>query len=206
MPVARALQTLVCVIYTVPSWRPFSGPQVAMGGYSFLCMACDHVRASTCFLWQTQLIFPSVYISALEECSLKKSLRGCIPPRFQSIWLDWRSPLVFRLQRGVISAGFQLEPDVHYQLFVGRNERFREPPLQNGPRQFELQPQILPLNLSGEVKQSRARGRFVLAFVLEQRALIPMATATIAAVFVASHLLYYMSRKGGGGVEGAEVS
>lgn len=53
MPRVRALKTLVCVIYTMPSWSPFSGPQVSTGGYSFLCMACDYVPVSTCFLWQT---------------------------------------------------------------------------------------------------------------------------------------------------------
>lgn len=89
----------------MPSWRPFSGPQVTTGGYSFLCMACDYVRASTCFLWQTQLIFPSVYISALEENSLKKA-KKVVYPLFPSIWQDWMSPLVFSLQWGVISAGF----------------------------------------------------------------------------------------------------
>lgn len=57
---------------------------------------------------------------------------------------------------------FQLEPDTHYQLTVGRNERFGE--LLSQAR--VTAPKILLLNLGGQVKQSPAGRRFVLAFGL----------------------------------------
>lgn len=74
-------------------------------GYSFLCMACDYVRTSTCFLWQTQLISPSVYINTWKKTVWNKPKKGCLSP-FHNIWLDWISPLVFNLQWRVILAGF----------------------------------------------------------------------------------------------------
>lgn len=157
--------------------------------YGMWLCACEHLFPMT-----NKTHSPICVYQCFGRKQLEKSQKGCLSP-FRSIWQDWTSPLVSSLQWGVISAGFNssLTCIISSSLVEMRD---LESLLQNGPRQLELQLKILLLNLSGEVKQSLARGRFVLAFRLEQRALIPMATATMAAVFVVSHLLYYMSRNG----------
>lgn len=114
--------------------------------------------------------FPLCMYRCFGGKQLEKSQKGCWSP-FHNIWQDWTSPLVFCLQWRVISAAF-----MHYQL--GRM-RDLERLLQNRAHQLKFHHQILLLNLSGEVKQSLAWSRFVLASGLEWRALVPMTTAVL---------------------------
>ncbi len=175
----------------MPSWSPFSGPQVGIRGAILFCVW--HVIM---FLWapvsyDKHNSFSHLFISALwKKTAWNKPKRLFIPSSQHLAGLN--ESISLQSLVACHFSWFQVKPDAHYQLAFGWNKRLGKSCLQA----WVSAPKILLLNLSCEVKQSPARGRFVLASGLKQRSPVVMTTATMDAVFVVSHLLYYMSRKG----------
>lgn len=122
MPLVRALKTLVCVIYTMPSWSPFSRPQVGTGAILFCVwhvIMCTRAPVS----YDKHNSFPHLFISVLgrkqPEISQQRlfiAFSQHLAGLDQSISLQ--SPVACHF------GWFQLEPDMHYQL-IAKSERFR---------------------------------------------------------------------------------
>lgn len=101
------------------------------------------------------------------------------------------SPLVFDLQWRVISVWFQRKPDTHRR----KREIWRAPLATS----LELQPpEILLLNLSGEVKQSPGRGEICIGAWAQARDRASPGRHDNChhghSICGLSHLLYYMSK------------
>lgn len=122
MPLVRALKTLVCVIYTIPSWSPFSRPQVGTGAILFcVCHVIMCTRAPVSY--DKHKSFPHLFISALGRKQPEISQKKLFIPFSQHLAgsdqsISLQSPVACHF------GWFQLKLVMHYQL-VGRNERFR---------------------------------------------------------------------------------
>lgn len=122
MPLVRALKTLVCVIYTMPSWSLFSGPQVGIGAILF-CVWHVIMFAQAPVSYDKHNSFPHLFISILGRKQSEISQKRLFIPFSQHLAglnqsISLQSPVACHF------GWFQFESDMYYQL-VGRNERFR---------------------------------------------------------------------------------
>lgn len=120
MPLLRALKTLVCVIYTMPSWSPFCAPPVGTMGVHSLCMACDYVSCCEHLFPLTNTThFPICFHQRFGIKAAQHKPARLLSPSLQHLVGLKKSISLLPLVESHF--GF---------VFIGRKERFRERLLQ----------------------------------------------------------------------------
>lgn len=178
--------TRLCNIHTVPSWSPFSGPQVGTGSILFcVCHVIMCIRAPVSY--EERSSFPHLFTSALRRKQPDISQKGCLSP-FHNIWQDWISPLVFNLQRHVIFSLFNSSLTCFISSLAVRDLEIQYCKISRQLWVTAPNPSFEP-----QLESQTIIGRWEICIGIW--APVSMATATVAAVSVLSHLLYYMTRK-----------
>ncbi len=152
--------------------------------YGMWLCACEHLFPMT-----NTAHFPiCLYQRFGRKTAWNKPRKGCLSPSSQHLAGSNESISL----RSLVACHFgRFQLNTHYQLAVGRNERFRELLLQawvtaqNPP--FESRRWSQTITDQGEDLYWHLGS--------SRRAPVAMTTATMAAVFVVSHLQYYTSRK-----------